>query len=92
MQEKNLAKYNNQVDFILTHTMPNQIRRQAFNMESSDRTACFLDEVIAIVNYDMWFCGHYHQTAFIRNTDMFVLYHKIYSLEQCRSIHKKHNL
>lgn len=89
---KNLAKYNNQVDFILTHTMPNQISRQAFNMESSDTTACFLDEVMAAVNYDMWFCGHYHKTAFIRNIDMFVLYHNIYSLEQCRAIRKKNNL
>lgn len=83
-----LAQHDNKVDFILTHTMPNQISGQAFGMTSSDRTACFLDEVMASTDYDMWFCGHYHKTAFIRNIDMFVLYHKIYSLEQCRAIRK----
>lgn len=82
----NLAEYNRSVDFILTHTMPEQVSRQAFDTAGTDKTARFLDEVMSEVNYNMWFCGHYHKTAFIRNINMFVLYHKIYSLEQCRAI------
>ena len=84
--KKNLAEYNNHVDFILTHTMPNKISKIAFQSGSSNRTACFLDEILKTIDYDVWFCGHYHETVFIRDTDMFVLYRKIYSLEQCKSI------
>ncbi|MDE6781844.1 MAG: metallophosphoesterase [Ruminococcus sp.] len=85
---RNLSKYNNCVDFILTHTMPSEISRQAFDRKSTDKTACFLDKVISDVNYNMWFCGHYHRTAFIRNANIFVLYNGIYSLEKCREIQK----
>lgn len=84
----NLSRYNNNVDFILTHTMPAQISRKAFDWKVADKTADFLDTVISDVNYNMWFCGHFHRTLFIRNLDMFVLYDGIYSLEKCRAIQK----
>ena len=85
---RNLEKYNKNVDFILTHTMPEKISRQIFGIERPDKTAYFLDEIISDVNYNMWFCGHYHRTAFIRNANIFVLYNSIYSLEKCRKIQK----
>lgn len=85
---RNLRKYNKKVDFILTHTMPEKISRQVFGMETPDKTAHFLDEIISDVDYNMWFCGHYHMTKFINNINLLILYKRVFSLEQCRNLQK----
>lgn len=86
---RNLEKYNKKVDFILTHTMPEKISRQLFNSETPDKTAHFLDEIISDVKYNMWFCGHYHRTAYIRTINMLILFNKVLSLEQCMDLQKE---
>lgn len=85
----NLEKYNRNVDFILTHTMPEKISRKIFGTETTDKTAHFLDEVIEKVNYNMWLCGHYHITVFIRTINILVLYNKIFSISQCEDLKKQ---
>ena len=81
-----LTKHNYNVDFILTHTMPDKVSGQVFGMSSTDRTALFLNEVMSCVDYDLWFCGHYHRNLFLKSRNLFVLYKKIYSLDECFKI------
>ena len=81
-----LTKHNYNVDFILTHTMPDKVSGQVFGMSSTDRTALFLNEVMSCVDYDLWFCGHYHRNLFLQSRNLFVLYKKIYSLDECFKI------
>lgn len=60
----NLRKVNNQVDYILTHTCPDELVEPMFypkHMESSAPTGKYLDFVSDIVQYSHWYFGHWHE-------------------------------
>ena len=61
----NLSACGNQVDYILTHTIPEQVRFQAFQemqdyLKYNSRVEQFLDTVISGVQYRKWYAGHLH--------------------------------
>ena len=86
--EHGLAKldhYNNSVDYILTHTMP-EAAIDEWNAESknadrwkdhSDPTAKYLTEIDRLVTRKNWFCGHFHANQTFLNGSIQTLYGKI---------------
>jgi len=62
---ENLDKYNNKVDFILSHTIPKSFQgffRFDFwmNQKWRDYTCDYLEEVHQKVEYTKGYCGHWH--------------------------------
>lgn len=65
-----LKKYDNKVDYVLTHTMPlSLIRANGYN-PVPDKTANFLDifyneakgkDEFGGIDFKEWFCGHFHE-------------------------------
>ncbi|MCF0228062.1 MAG: metallophosphoesterase [Parasporobacterium sp.] len=61
----NLSRHDNKVDYILSHTIPESVRRRAFEpikefVDYESRVEKFLDEVIRDIEYTKWFAGHIH--------------------------------
>lgn len=61
----NLAAHQNQVDYILSHTIPEKVRRNAFKpmkdfLMYESRVEKFLDTVMSEVAYEKWYAGHIH--------------------------------
>jgi len=66
-KETILSKYNGQhVDIILSHTCPRKYEPTEVFMSGIDQSIVdksmedFLDEVEENIDYDKWYCGHYH--------------------------------
>jgi DNA repair exonuclease SbcCD nuclease subunit len=56
-----LEKHGNTVDFIITHTMPaSVVKKLGFGYNFRDPVADYLDEVLHLVDYRHWYCGHMH--------------------------------
>ena len=78
----NLEAHGNKVDYIITHAAPEFIvrndLRQITHLYCMD-CACekFLNTVLDTVQYENWFCGHYHLDARIRSYNLDVLYQRI---------------
>lgn len=79
----NLAKYNNQVDYIITHDVSNYTHRylgydspRMGNYDSEYINICsFLENIRQTVTYQNWFAGHYHINKQIE--DVQILYDDI---------------
>ena len=60
----NLEKNNNKVDYIFTHTCPEEIIPYMFNISKSNiinsPTEKFFDYIAQIVKFDDWYFGHWH--------------------------------
>ena len=55
----NLEKKGYKVDYIISHTMPTQfIKRLGF--KDSDRLTEMFDTIYQDVEFEHWYCGHYH--------------------------------
>ena len=56
-----LKEYNNKVDYIITHTVPDIFMVDYLNFVKEMSTLThFLDYVFKNVEYEQWFCGHFH--------------------------------
>lgn len=78
----NLAMHGNRVDYIITHTVPESVRKSAFTpikdfLEYESRVERFLDTVIQEVSYDKWFAGHIHIDREISNYNLRIIYNSI---------------
>lgn len=79
--EKNLANYNNKVDYILTHCAPGRIQGRISDLYCENRLTEYFNKISEKVDFMKWFFGHYHISKFI--DDKFVaLYNDIYELEE----------
>jgi len=58
----NLEKHNNNVDYILGHTAPKSIILKCVDKyyRNNDSTARFFDHIIDIVQFKIFYCGHWH--------------------------------
>ena len=73
----NLAKHNNEVDFILTHCCSSSTQALLNDDEyKPDVHTDFLDEIKQSVKYDHWYFGHYHAERSMSDKET-LLYHKI---------------
>lgn len=79
-----LENHNNKVDFILTHTMPDEMIPLIlkYSFDKCEPTRSYFNEIYKRVDFKYWFCGHFHQD--IRNDlyKMQILYDKIVSLDE----------
>ncbi|MFW6242764.1 MAG: metallophosphoesterase family protein [bacterium] len=89
----NLKKHNNEVDYILTHTIPveivdelNNIIKEQFNITQNiydnkkDDNARFLSEILKIAKFKKWFFGHFHEDVII-NDKFICQYENVQRLE-----------
>lgn len=77
-----LEQHNNKVDYIITHCAPTKVLYQMFNRvypQDLDKLNAFFDYVDAVVDYQNWWCGHYHitQTFYFREGTKRLLYNWI---------------
>ena len=85
----NLSKYNNKVDYILTHAGPKTPIENYFKCLNKNfngsLTESYLDEIYNSVDYKHWYCGHYHENTQLdwfnnnesKNCNITILYNKI---------------
>ena len=78
----NLAKRGNKVDYIITHTVPELVRKTAFVpmkdfLDYESRVERFLDTVIKEVQYEIWYAGHIHIDREISNFNLRIIYNSI---------------
>lgn len=62
----NLKALNNTVDYILTHTCPNEVSdrylaERGFSFNDMDPTRRYLSEIYFKVKFKKWFFGHWHE-------------------------------
>lgn len=81
MQEgrDNLSKYNNEVDYIITHCLPTSELKKLFSFAKGDKLNAYHEEVLNTVKYKHWYCGHYHKNIDLDN-NITVLYDDIIKL------------
>ena len=73
----NLDKYNDSVDFILSHTCTNEISEQIVYHHTKDKLTNFFSHYIEpTVNYNHWYFGHLHDDIEIDDRHT-LLYDKI---------------
>ena len=79
----NLTKYDNSVDFIITHEMPADILNKYFNYShkywEASNSSKALSNIYSEVDYKHWFFGHHHTD--ITDGKHTGLYHNIVNLE-----------
>lgn len=68
----NLKKNNYKVDYIIAHTLPSSIiekydRVYVETGRKTDPTSLFLDEICMTIEFDKYFCGHFHDDYNIDN-------------------------
>jgi conserved domain protein len=56
----NLNRYDNKVDFILTHTCPNHFIKKLSSYIVKDPASDFFDELKKSVKFKRWYFGHHH--------------------------------
>ena len=63
---KVLKNLDNKIDIILSHTCPYKYLPREMFLKGIDQntvdnsTEYFLDEIEANIDYNLWYCGHYH--------------------------------
>lgn len=77
----NLKKHNNEIDYIITHTVPwniiielGEIVKKELNItyniyddKKEDPVTSYLSEVLKVVKFKKWYFGHFHQDVIINN-------------------------
>jgi len=60
--EKNLAKLNFNVDYVISHCAPQSIVSHMFMGRSEpDKLTSFFEDLSHRLNFRYWFFGHYHE-------------------------------
>ncbi len=81
MGNVNLQKANNQVDYIITHTIGNRVMEEGLHyIKESSVLNEWLDAVMETVDYKYWFCGHFHEDIDIEEKKVHILYDKVLTL------------
>ena len=77
----NLIKYNNKVDYVITHCLPSSILDKFDKWcPQHDTLNNYLEKMIVQeINFKKWFCGHYHIDRTIDNK-YYILYKDIIEL------------
>jgi hypothetical protein len=75
----NLLKYNNTIDYIISHTAPHEIINTLgfpTSEKHNDVVSTFLSHLTTILNFKKWYFGHFHKDEVIDNK-FFAMYKKI---------------
>ena len=79
---QNLSRYDNRVDCIVTHTIPEVVRKSAFRRlpgmhEYESGVEKFLNQVLKEVKFDMWYAGHLHMDKLLPEYGLKLLYNSV---------------
>lgn len=78
---KNLARYDNKIDIILSHDCPVSIQQSiGAGLFVPDELSSYFEELKESLSYDKWFFGHYHDNRTIDNKHV-LLYENIVQYE-----------
>lgn len=78
----NLYNYENEVDYIITHTAPTSIVNQLIpETKPPDRFTDFLENIKKSIKYKHWYFGHFHDDRDIDEQHT-LLYYNIIPLEE----------
>ena len=65
---ENLKKYNNKVDYIITHCLPtNEQEELKHGQFKADDITNYLEDIKKNISYTHWYCGHYHVNKDLQN-------------------------
>ena len=74
---RNLLKYNNEVDFIVTHCCASSTQALlSYGMYKPDVLTDYLEEIRRTVKFKKWFFGHYHDNRNV-NAEEILLWEQI---------------
>lgn len=78
----NLQKYNDKIDYIISHTGPNSLVHHLFPYEdATDPVTNFLEKYVNdCVEFKRWFLGHFHIDRSYENQKYNILYNDIIEL------------
>lgn len=76
----NLEKNDFKVDYILTHTLPNNLLMTLYFYDF-DRLTSFLWNIYEMTTFSNWFCGHFHDDVIV-NYKTQVLYNTVIELDE----------
>ena len=88
---QNLDKYDNKVDYIITHTAPD-LMRQKFGLVYGNKPydlPDYFDQLFNKVDFKRWFCGHFHFDYSFPKDKFEALYERIGCLNEDGSFIKK---
>ena len=80
----NLKKYNNEVDYVITHTMPEDFLfyppfiTKTFGVGKTSEKR--LNTILKNIKYKAWFFGHWHVDKMLWE-DKYALYHDVYLID-----------
>lgn len=88
--KKNLALYDNKIDYILTHCAPTSVHQIIARQEKysdynhgckpDSKNEALLQEINDLVDFKQWYFGHYHINRKFDNEKYVCLYHNIVPL------------
>lgn len=61
----NLSKYDNKVDYIVTHCIGTRVMNELNEVRFIDRLTDFLTEIDMTVDYKQWYFGHFHRDMLV---------------------------
>lgn len=75
-------------DYMLSHAAPKTFVKKLFDKGNkiNDPVANMLDNLLTVINYNAWICGHYHEDKVSRELKLVCLYNTIITLE---SVHQE---
>lgn len=76
----NLHLNNYKIDYIITHTIFNEVINELVQNPTLDEVSIFLDEIKSIVTFDCWYFGHLHEDLELSKYNARALFKDIYEL------------
>ena len=78
----NLQRHGNKVNYIITHTVPEKVRKHAFQpmkdfLDYDSGVEKYLDRIIDTVDYDKWYAGHIHIDRELTDYRLRIIYNSI---------------
>jgi len=79
---ENLSRNGNKINYIISHTVPEKVRKNAFVpmkdfLDYESGVEKFLDGILEDVEYEKWFAGHIHIDRELVNYKMRILFNSI---------------
>ena len=84
-----LEQVNWNVDYVLTHTICNDVLKQLFFLYAefgwqykTNQLSDFFQKIEQKLSYQQWFCGHYHDDIVMNDNKHTMVYHNIIRLPE----------
>lgn len=77
--EQNLLQHKWNVDYVLTHTIPQKVYEEIVTnrLDSNSRLERYLNVLIDKIQYKNWYAGHLHQDSFVAKYQLQIMYQTV---------------